>query len=258
MSDLLADKTTVVTGGASGIGREMCRQFAEHGADVVIADIRENPRDADETTMDLLSDVDGTEYEFVQADVTKEADHERIMEAARNLGGLDVMVNNAAIIDSRIPVTEYDLEDFETIVDINYRGVFLGCQHAAREMSDNDGGSIINMSSIDAIRGPSGLAPYSGTKGAVMAFTYAFAAEVGPDGIRVNTIHPGATWTQMTVADSGGLGTETAEERKELVPLRRYAEPVDIANAAVFLASDLAGYVTAESIVVDGGFCNTS
>jgi NAD(P)-dependent dehydrogenase (short-subunit alcohol dehydrogenase family) len=258
MTELLSNSTAVVTGGASGIGRRISEQLATYGADVVVADIQENPREMEESTTDLIRNKTDSETEFVQCDVTKEADIQKSINKAHNLGNFNIFVNNAGVFLDDEAVINSSREVFEDSIDVNVRGVYNGSKIAAEAMQDIERGSIINMSSINAFRPPQEASIYSLTKGAVMSFTYALAAEVGPDNTRVNCIHPGPTKTQMTTEDSGKLGTEEAREQLQSVPLRRYADPGDIANAAVFLASDLSSHVTAESLIIDGGFTNTS
>jgi len=145
-------------------------------------------------------------------------------------------------------------------MDVNLSGVFHGSKAAAIEMIEQgDGGSIINMSSVAGMQGYGGITSYSTSKGGVRLFTYALASELGPpDGLRVNVVHPGVIETAMTTEDSPTVGTEEGEQLKQTIPLRRFGKPEDVAGVCGFLASDLASYVTAESIVVDGGDLNSA
>lgn len=255
---MLTDSTAIITGGASGIGREICYKMANYGADIVVADIQEEPRKGGIPTTELINDSTDSEAAFVECDVSIEQDIRKGVEIAKEFGEVDIFVNNAGILLNSKPTIDIDEEMFETLIKVNLYGVFNGSKVAAEVMKENQSGSIINISSINALRPPPGLPIYSATKGAVMSFTYGLAAEVGPYNVRVNCIHPGPTKTQLTMEDSEKLGTEKAEEHIELIPLRRYAKPEDIANVAVFLGSDLSNYITAQSIVIDGGFSNTA
>jgi len=196
---------------------------------------------------------------FVECDTSDPDQVTTAIDAAEEFGGIDTMVNNAGILGNRCPLVEYDLEEYRRIMSINLDGVVYGAKAAAERMLEHDvDGSIINISSIDGIRGVGQLVPYSVSKGGVRTFTYALAAELGPAGIRVNAIHPGPIKTSMTLEDSESIGNEQGEERKKTIPLHRYGSVDEIADVSVFLASDLSRYVTAESIIVDGGMTNTS
>jgi len=174
------------------------------------------------------------------------------------------MVNNAGVLPEE-EFTEVTPEQYELVMAVNQRGVFFGAQAAARSMVDGSGGSIINVSSTSGIGGTAGSVLYSASKGAVRLMTYALAATLGPAGIRVNAVHPGLTETALTRQDhplfeTGGSEAGTNDGVAgylERTPLRRAGRPQDVADAALFLASDLADYVTAESLIVDGGTINT-
>lgn len=256
MSELLADKTATVTGGSSGIGREISLTFAEHGASVVIADIRSEPREGGRPTHEVIRD-NGGDAAFVECDVTKATDIERAVDAAENFGGIDIMVNNAGVGPVN-PVFEVTEEEFDRTMAINAKGVFFGSQLAAKRMVDNGGGSIINMSSEAGIVGVGSFIPYCASKGAVRTMSYALADALGPDGIRVNAIHPGIIETTMTTEDAPQVGTPHDEQTLRSIPSSRFGQPEDIANVALFLASDLSDYVNGESITVDGGLLNTA
>jgi NAD(P)-dependent dehydrogenase (short-subunit alcohol dehydrogenase family) len=255
---LLTDKTAVITGAASGVGRAIAELFSDHGAAVVVADIRSEPREGGEPTHERIND-QGGDATFVECDVTSYDDCVTAVEAAEEFGGIDVMVNNAGIVGPQTPLVELDFDEYQTLMDINLSGVFRGSKAAAIEMIDQgDGGSIINMSSVAGMQGYGGITSYSASKGGVRLFTYALTSELGPDGIRVNVVHPGVIETAMTTEDSPTVGTEEGEQLKQTIPLRRFGKPEDVAGVCGFLASDLASYVTAESIVVDGGDLNSA
>ena len=167
------------------------------------------------------------------------------------------MINNAGVFQPEdfLETTE---EEFELIMDVNVRGVYFGAQAAARRLIDNGGGTITNLSSVAGYEGSSDYVTYSASRGAVRLLTYSLASKLGPDGIRVNAIHPGVIETAMTIEDSPMFGTEAEEQILGAIPSRRGGEPGDVADAALFLASDLSDYVNGESLVVDGGILNTA
>jgi NAD(P)-dependent dehydrogenase (short-subunit alcohol dehydrogenase family) len=251
--DLLTDRVAVVTGGASGNGRAIATAYAEYGADVVVADVRETPRRGGTPTHELVAET-GPTGRFVECDVTERADLVAAVDAAEELGGLDVMVNNAGVFrqEEFLEVTE---AEFDRLMDVNLKGTFFGAQVAAERMVEG-GGAIINLSSIAGLRGSGGFATYAASKGGVRLLTYALADELAPD-IRVNAIHPGIIDTAMTAEDVPLVGGDVGEAVLEGIPSGRFGEPEDVADAAVYLASDLADYVTGESLVVDGGLTNT-
>ncbi|SFR69686.1 NAD(P)-dependent dehydrogenase, short-chain alcohol dehydrogenase family [Halogeometricum rufum] len=254
---LLEDKTAVITGSSGGIGRGIAQTFADHGASVVVADIREDPREGGTPTHELLQE-EGSEATYVECDVTDYDDCVAAVEAAEEFGGVDVMVNNAGIVGPQDPLVDLDLAEYRNLVSVNLDGVVNGSKAAALAMVERgEGGSIVNMSSVAGMVGYGGITPYSAAKGGVRLFTYALASELGPDGIRVNAVHPGVIETAMTKEDSPIVGTEQEEQLLPTIPLRRVGQPEDIGGVVTFLASDLASYVTAESIVVDGGQLNS-
>jgi NAD(P)-dependent dehydrogenase (short-subunit alcohol dehydrogenase family) len=248
---LMDGAAAVVTGGASGMGRSICLRFAEEGAAIVVADLREDPREGGGSTVDMARAA-GAEAMFVETDVTAPAQLSAAVQAAEQFGGVTVMVNNAGIFRSEdfLEVTE---EQYEQMMDINAKGTFFGAQAAARAMIESErSGSIINMSSIAGLQGTSYFSTYCASKGAIRLMTYALAGALGPRGIRVNAIHPGLIETEMTRTDVPIGGPEVLEA----IPLRRKGQPADVADAAVYLASDMSAYVNGISLVVDGGMRN--
>jgi NAD(P)-dependent dehydrogenase (short-subunit alcohol dehydrogenase family) len=260
MGDIdLAEEIAVVTGGASGIGREISLTLAEQGADVVVADLRSEPREGGEPTHERIdSEFDGT-GRYVECDVTEPSDLEAAVDAAEALGGITVMVNNAGISRSQgfLEVTE---QQYERMMDINAKGTFFGSQAAANRMVDaGRAGSIVNIASISGVTGRATGAHYCASKGAVRLMTYAMAAALGPHDIRANAVCPGLVESPMTRQDLEMFGEETGaiDTYERTAPLQRVGQPQDIADAVLYLASPLSGFVTGESVVVDGGATNT-
>lgn len=256
MSELLSGETAVVTGGASGIGRAIARRFADHGANVVVADLHPEPRLDGQPTHELIEAETDAEACYIECNVANVGDLDAAVEAAEAMGGIDIMVNNAGIFreEDFFEVTEAEFDD---LFNVNVKGVYFGAQQAAERMRDHGGGSIINMSSVAGYRGAANYETYCASKGAVRLLTYALADRLGEHDIRVNAIHPGTIETAMSTEDVELFGTGVETELLESVPLGERGLPTDVGNTAVYLASDLSGYVTSESIIVDGGRTNT-
>jgi NAD(P)-dependent dehydrogenase (short-subunit alcohol dehydrogenase family) len=251
MTGLLTGKVVVVTGGSSGMGRAISVRAAEEGAAaVLIADVRGEPREGGQPTTDLVAAA-GAKCQFVEADVTRPDDLARAVAAAGSFGGVDVMVNNAGVF-GREDFFEWTESDYDRVMDVNVKGVFFGCQAAARAMRGR-GGAIVNLSSIGGIKGGGLFPTYCSSKGAVRLLTYSLGELLGPLGIRVNAIHPGVIDTSMTRMDAP-LISEAGESLSQItIPLGRVGQARDVADAAVYLASDLASYVNGTSLIVDGG-----
>ncbi|MEY7851646.1 SDR family NAD(P)-dependent oxidoreductase [Natrarchaeobius sp. A-rgal3] len=253
MSELLADKTAVVTGGASGIGRGIVLALAEHGADVVVADLEKTNRVPDAApVLEAVEDETNSRAAFVECDVSNREDLEAAVDRAEEFGGIDIMVNNAGIVRG-VEFLEATEEDFESVIDVNLKGTYFGCQVAAQRMVDNGGGSIINIASTATEKGfaDPGADLYSATKGGVRSLTFSLAEILGPD-VRVNAIQPGFTTETGLAVDNHD--EEVERERAKETSLDRLGTPKDPGNAAVFFASELSEYVTAETLFVDGGW----
>jgi len=257
---LLTDTAAVVTGGASGIGRGIAIEYARQGADVVVADVREAPKGEGAPTHEEIRAETDRDAVFLECDVTEVGDLEAAVEAAGEFGGIDVMVNNAGIWhpEEFLEVTE---AEYRRMMDINMKGVYFGAQAAARRMVEGGGGAIINMSSANGIYGNGGYPTYTVSKAGIRLLSRSLAHGLGEHGIRVNSIHPGAITTEIGPEREGEpteeqeeAAAKQAEQLRAMIPQGRQGEPADVAGPAVFLASDLARYVTGASIVVDGGW----
>lgn len=251
---LLEGRTAIVTGGSSGNGRAIAAGFAAQGARVVVADITEAPREGGVPTAAMIEATHPGRARFVACDVTSTTQLAALVAAAVDwTGQLDIMVNNAGILRKE-PILEATEATFQAMIDVNVKSVLFGCQAAARVMVPRGSGVILNMCSIAGMRGTGGFVHYNMTKGAVRLIGYALADELGPHGIRVNNVAPGIMRTLMNVEDDPVIGTEAGEGYLPMIPARRWGEPSEVANACVYLASDLASYVTGITHVVDGGY----
>jgi len=246
MPQQLTDTTALVTGASSGIGRSIALRFAEAGANVVVADVRSEPREGGTPTHELLSD--GV---FIETDVSDiEQLRSTIDETVETFGNLDVMVNNAGVFPGSQPIETVSEDEYDRLLAINLKGVYFGCTLAAEIMREQaDGGSIINLSSIAGVVAFDDSAAYCASKGGVTNLTRELAVELGDDGIRVNAINPGVIETAMSTEDAAVAGT-----LGDRIPLGRDGQPEEIAGAALFLASKDASYVTGHNLVVDGGY----
>jgi NAD(P)-dependent dehydrogenase (short-subunit alcohol dehydrogenase family) len=250
MAGRLEGKVAIVTGGASGIGEGTVRRFVEEGAHVVIADLQAGPGDA------LAAEL-GDATRFIRTDVTLEDDVAAAVElAVAEFGHLDVMFNNAGIVGVVGSIAETPVDAWDRTVAVLLRGVFLGTKHAARVMLPQHSGSIISTSSTAGILGGLGPHCYTACKHAVIGLTKSAASELAGSGIRVNAISPGTTVTAMTsdVITGDHTAVDAATERiASQSALGFAATPIDIANAALYLASDESRNVTGHTLVVDAG-----
>jgi len=246
----LDGKVAIVTGGANGIGEGTTRRFVEEGARVVVADLQEDAGAA------LASEL-GDAVRFVRTDVTEEADVAAAVDlAVAELGRLDVMFNNAGIVGVIGRIADTPTDGWDHTVAVLLRGVFLGTKHAARVMVPQGSGVIISTSSTAGILGGLGPHCYTACKHAVIGLTKSVASELASSGVRVNAISPGSTVTAMTSAVISGDHTATDKAEAQIAAgsaLGIAGYPVDIANAALYLASDEARYVTGHTLVVDAG-----
>lgn len=250
----LAGKTAVVTGAGSGIGRATAERCAEEGARVVVTDIDTG---GGESTVERIHDAGG-EAEFRELDVSDYDAVATLLETVdADYDGLDLLHNNAGILGPVAELTETTPHERDRLIDINVNGVWNGCHVAVSLMKDNDGGAIVNTSSVSGYLASPEATTYCLTKAAVLNFTRAVAHEVGKYGIRVNAVCPGMTQTDMLDTVYEGLGEDPEEIRAEFreeFSLGRLGNPEDIANAVVFLLSDEAAWITGHGLPVDGGF----
>ncbi|MGU7768781.1 glucose 1-dehydrogenase [Burkholderia sp. MR1-5-21] len=240
----LQGKVAIVTGGARGMGAATCRLFVEEGAHVVIADVLEAEGEA-------LARELGDAARFMRLDVADEANWERVAAAtAEQFGRVDVLVNNAAVLMFG-GITELSKRDFERAVSINLVGTFVGIRTVAPRMIAQKRGSIVNISSVDGLRGVNALAAYVSSKWGVRGLTKVAALELGHQGVRVNSIHPGGVNTVMS--NPSGAPLDEVNKHYTHVPLQRVGLPEEIARATLFLASDEASYCNGAELAVDGG-----
>ena len=238
----LAGKTAIITGGSRGQGEAEARLFVQEGAQVVIADVLD---DLGETLAKELGDA----ARYQHTDVSKEEDWARTIAAAGELGDLNVLVNNAAILTFN-SIEDTPLDEYLRVISVNQVGTFLGMKSAIAPMRAAGGGSIINISSIDGIGSKNSLVSYSSSKGAVRSMTKTGALELGQFKIRVNSVHPGGVFTPMI----GDVPKDIFDMGHQQLALGRAAMPVEIATMVLFLASDEASYCTGGEFVVDGGW----
>ncbi|MFD2700443.1 SDR family NAD(P)-dependent oxidoreductase [Paenibacillus shunpengii] len=244
----LTDKVAIITGGAGGIGKVTAERFLKEGAKVVIVDL---VQDALDTVKSELSS--HGEIVAIQADVSNEADVEKYVKATVDqFGKIDIFFNNAGIEGKVAPIMEQEVQDFDKVIAVNVRGVFLGLKHVLKVLVNQGYGSVINTSSIAGLSGSIGVTPYITSKHAVVGLTKAAALEVASKNVRVNSIHPSPVNTRMMRSLETGMQTDQ-ETLAKAIPLGRYAESSDIANLVLFLASDESSFITGVQYRVDGG-----
>ncbi|HHT53179.1 MAG: 3-oxoacyl-[acyl-carrier-protein] reductase [Bacteroidales bacterium] len=246
MSKLLLGKTAMVTGSGRGIGKQIVLTFAEQGANVIITDLREN-----EEILQLVKDVEGMGVEalFLAYDVSKlDQTEEAINKAVERFGRIDILVNNAGITRDTLLMRMKE-EDWDMVMNVNVKSIFNHTKAIQPIMLKQRFGSIINMGSVVGITGNAGQVNYSASKAAVIGLSKSVARELGSRNIRCNVIAPGFIETEMTQV----LSQEVKDAYFKTISLRRAGTPQDIANTALYLASDLSSYVTGQVIVCDGG-----
>ena len=245
----LEGKVALISGGARGQGAAEARLFAAEGAKVVFGDILDELGAQVEAEIREL----GSEANYVHLDVTSEADWAAAVQAAVDrYGKLDILVNNAGIV-SWGRLEDSSSEEWDRIMEVNAKGVFLGTRAAIPEMRRIGGGSIINISSISGLVGQDTVqAAYNASKGAVRLLTKTTAIQYASEGIRANSVHPGSVATPMTAARQSD--PEVLRQSESRIPLGRVGQPLDIAYGVLYLASDESSFVTGSELVIDGGF----
>ena len=248
MTNRMQDKVVLVTGGASGIGRATCELLAKEGAWVFVADCLQ--AQAQETASSIKGK--GGRAEALPLDVTRPQDWANAISHLLELAGrIDVLINNAGILVMK-PVQDTSSEEWDQVLDVNLKGVFLGTRSVIPSMEQAKRGVIINVSSIAGIVGIGSSAAYQASKGAVRQFTKACAVDLAHLNIRVNSIHPGLIETAMT----HGIMADPSQVGALLGPtlMKRVGQPIEIAQAMLFLASDESSFMTGAELVVDGGY----
>ena len=249
-------ETVIVTGGSSGIGRAMALEFADAGATVIVADVRKEPKaeDEDRSTHEKITDQGGTAV-YVETDVSEPSAVEDLVTETREYGGVDVMMNNAGL-QIPGPFQEVTPDELDHLYAVNVKGMFFGCQAAANDMLDRgEPGMIVNIASISSSYAQYDQVQYDATKGAIRMITRGAALELAEEGIRVNAVAPGQIATEFTEGWSEEAEAGAGEGGFiKPIPLGRAGYPEDVADAALFLASDAAEYITGQLVYVDGGW----
>ncbi len=243
---LLENKTTLITGASRGIGRGIAEVFAKNGSNIAFT--YNASVDAAKALEKELQSY-GVKVKGFQSNAANfDAAQELAKEVLEEFGTIDVLINNAGITKDNL-LLRISEEDFDKVIEVNLKSVFNLTKAVIRPMMKQRSGSIINMSSVVGVKGNAGQSNYAASKAGILGFTKSIALELGSRNIRCNAIAPGFIETEMT----GALPEETVKEWREAIPLKRGGTPEDIANACVFLASDMAAYITGQTLNVDGG-----
>ena len=245
----LDGKVALISGGARGQGAAEAETFVKEGARVVFGDIR----DDDGKKVEAAIRAHGGDAVYVHLDVTSETDWQAALQTTMSrYGKLDILINNAAIVIPRVPIEERTVAEWDRVMAVNAKGVFLGTKHAIPAMRRAGGGSIVNISSVAGIGQSLHQEPaYAASKGAIRIFTKVTASQHAKDGIRCNSVHPGPVDTEMF--HSAFQDKDAMQRRLERVPLRRMGTVAEIVTAVLYLASDESSYMTGSELVIDGG-----
>ena len=248
----LDDKVAIITGGAGGIGLQAGRLFAQEGAKVLLVDLHES------ALKEAAQTIGNDAVRYCAADVTQPDHTQRYIQAAvEQFGGVDILLANAGIEGEVQPITDYAIDTFDQVMAVNVRGVWLGLKYAAPEIARRGGGSIVITSSVAGVRGAAGVSAYIASKHAVIGLMRTAALEMAAQKIRVNTVNPAPVDTRMMRSLEEGFQPDDPGQAKEMmsamVPLQRYADPVEVARIMLFLASDESSYCSGGVYMVDGG-----
>lgn len=248
----LKNKTAIITGGSGGIGKATAKTFTQEGAKVLLVDVDK------ESLVKAKEEVGSSNLDYVVADVTNGKDVENYAKVAKDyLGSVDIFFNNAGVEGQVKPITEYPEEEFQKVIDVNVKGVWLGLKHIIPLMNGSNGGSIIITSSVAGLMGTANVSPYVASKHATIGIMKSVALECAPKKIRVNTINPSPVDNRMMRSLEDGFAPGKADEAKksfeQSIPLGRYAESEEIGDLALFLASDESKFITGTVMTIDGG-----
>ena len=248
----LDNKVAIITGGAGGIGLQAGRLFAQEGAKVLLVDLHED------ALKEAVRTIGSDAVRYCAADVTQPDQTRRYIQAAvEQFGGVDILLANAGIEGEVKPITDYAIDTFDQVMAVNVRGVWLGLKYAAPEIAKRGGGSIVITSSVAGVRGAAGMSAYIASKHAVIGLMRTAALEMADRKIRVNTVNPAPVDTRMMRSLEKGFEPDDPGRAKEMVsamvPLQRYADPVEVARIMLFLASDESSYCSGGVYMVDGG-----
>jgi 3-oxoacyl-[acyl-carrier protein] reductase len=243
---ILEGKTAIITGGSRGIGKGIVEVFAQHGADVAFT--YNSSSEAAEALALEVSKL-GVVVRAYKSNAASFSESEALItQVLKDFDGIDVLVNNAGITKDNL-LMRMSEDDFDKVIEVNLKSVFNMTKAVQRTMLKQRKGSIINMSSVVGVKGNAGQSNYAASKAGIIGFSKSMALELGSRAIRSNVIAPGFIETEMTAK----LDATTVQSWREAIPLKRGGSPTDIANACVFLASDLSGYITGQVLNVDGG-----
>ena len=248
----LDNKVAIITGGAGGIGLQSGNLFAQEGAKVLLVDLHED------ALKEAVRTIGSDAVRYCAADVTQPDQTQQYIQAAvEQFGGVDVLLANAGVEGEVKPITDYEIDTFDQVMAVNVRGVWLGLKYAAPEIAKRGGGSIVITSSVAGVRGAAGMSAYIASKHAVIGLMRTAALEMAAEKIRVNTVNPAPVDTRMMRSLEKGFEPDDPGRAKEMVsamvPLQRYADPVEVARIMLFLASDESSYCSGGVYMVDGG-----
>ncbi|MGD1839774.1 MAG: SDR family NAD(P)-dependent oxidoreductase [Thermonemataceae bacterium] len=248
----LKDKKVLITGGSGGIGSETARHFLQQGAQVFLVDVDE------EGLKKTVQTLNNESVGFQAADVTQPDQVEAYVKAAKaHMGGINVFFNNAGVEGKVAPIAQYEVEEFEKVMAVNVKGMFLGMKYVMPVMQESGGGSIVITSSVAGLQGTPQVVAYTTSKHAVIGMMRVAALEGAAMGIRVNTVHPSPVDNRMMRSLESGFSPDDPEGAKknfeQTIPLGRYANEEDVAKLVLFLASDESAFITGSTYTVDGG-----